>query len=186
MKRFRDTLRLVYIGAVLISGSVCALTAGLFARSYFIADGIELRQMAFEGVGIKSIRGVLYLERTWFEREPELKSAYKFRYAQTSLKRELEPHRTRLGFVHRQRAWMFLSLGGGPPQHFITHYFSVPYWLPILLTGLPPGIAGWRSYRRMQIKPGCCRNCGYDLRASPQRCPECGTNVVDWRDVMSV
>jgi hypothetical protein len=35
--------------------------------------------------------------------------------------------------------------------------------------------------RRRLIHEGRCIHCGYDLRQSPGRCPECGASVQEWR-----
>jgi hypothetical protein len=54
------------------------------------------------------------------------------------------------------------------------HTLRLPYWLPLLILGVIPTI--WISKRWPTRKPpGICTLCGYDLRATPNRCPECGT-----------
>lgn len=53
----------------------------------------------------------------------------------------------------------------------------VPYWFVALATGLIPGYWVARRFTRSRGKEGLCPACGYDLRASKDRCPECGTPI---------
>jgi hypothetical protein len=46
---------------------------------------------------------------------------------------------------------------------------------PILWFGVSLWFLIRRHWRDRQKREGFCAHCGYDLRASPDRCPECGT-----------
>jgi hypothetical protein len=56
---------------------------------------------------------------------------------------------------------------------------AIPFsWISAPFAILPAVWIGlWlrRNLRMRRITYGMCRECGYDLRATPQRCPECGT-----------
>ena len=41
-----------------------------------------------------------------------------------------------------------------------------------LVVGAAAAVRGGR--RQQRIMRGCCPECGYDLRSTPHRCPECG------------
>ncbi|HZN66701.1 MAG TPA: hypothetical protein VFB66_15530 [Tepidisphaeraceae bacterium] len=60
---------------------------------------------------------------------------------------------------------------------------QVPHWSLLLVAGIAPTCSVVRKIRRRrQLNAGLCPRCGYDLRATPQRCPECGTVAAEAGD----
>ena len=55
-------------------------------------------------------------------------------------------------------------------------FVVIPYWFLVAccITIAAFSARSWRRRRRTLFE-GRCRQCGYDLRATPNRCPECGT-----------
>jgi hypothetical protein len=79
------------------------------------------------------------------------------------------------GFAARHDVW-------SPTPAFRSENFLVTFrpWLPMALCAVLPvfWLNGFRK-ARFARRQGVCRKCGYDLRATPDRCPECGTVVPD-------
>jgi hypothetical protein len=66
-----------------------------------------------------------------------------------------------------------LRLGGG-----WVWIVGVPWWGFTIVTGIGPlWIFGKRIRSSLRASDGHCAVCGYDLRATPDRCPECGTSA---------
>jgi hypothetical protein len=77
---------------------------------------------------------------------------------------------SRVAAVGAGRALWFFDASSGDKTHI-----GIPCWsVAAPLTILPASWAvAWRRARRGRAA-GMCPLCGYDLRATPARCPECG------------
>ncbi len=81
--------------------------------------------------------------------------------------------RSFLGFVlpHQDPNSVMVVAGGQ-----VYRLIAAPWWF---LSLIPAGLIVWRfrvnRRRRLAMTKNLCVQCGYDLRGTPERCPECGT-----------
>ena len=91
-----------------------------------------------------------------------------------------------LNRYHVQRRWFSFKALGVRVESFNGYtegvpfwglVMSLPLWLPVAVAAVVPGYCVFRRlvWRPQITNPTICQSCGYDLRATPQRCPECGT-----------
>jgi hypothetical protein len=82
-----------------------------------------------------------------------------------------------------RRYWRFLGFAyarsdtpvvwAGVGGRLAESFFRIPYWFCCAFTAALPAHHVRRRLMRAR-QPHACPGCGYDLRATPIRCPECG------------
>ena len=84
----------------------------------------------------------------------------------------------RWGFYYGWGYWEDPNPPAGPPKYGSMRFVVVPAWAVALLLAVLPAVAARRELRlslgRRRRAERQCERCGYDLRATPDRCPECG------------
>jgi hypothetical protein len=174
---FRWTLRILSA----LSLSFCILFICLGIRSYFRTDdiyapsvrGIDSSPMVtYSYVGLFSNRGTIWLQfyRTRYSNDifisPSAFGPTIWRVTQAQKGKSS-------GWTNDEFAFR-LNQEPGDFSLFVVF----PYWLAALVTAILPAAFIYRVIRsRRAIRAGHCRTCGYDIRATPTRCPECGNPV---------
>jgi hypothetical protein len=189
MKRFRRWLfKTISVGSLLVGLGMLVL----MIRSFFVCDEVSLNfhelysistPTASIDVGLAEVvvrrlaqsrTGAIYSE---VEQNPLGNSGPIFLYHRHTAER--------MGFwfhfIHIDDAMKFVPLrpwkpGTSSTSENLTHriwVFIIPDWVILICAGA----LCWYSARRYknERRPGYCDVCGYDLRATPSRCPECGT-----------
>jgi hypothetical protein len=143
---------------------LCVATLVLWVRSYSHADRVHVA-LASEHAAI-SARGRVWLLRFGPARadappfDPVARIDESFAGWEPLL-----ADRARLGFVSST----------GEDICGFCRIVGVPHAAVVVALAVTPGIIGFRTFRRRRrALRGCCTNCGYDVRATPERCPECG------------
>jgi len=158
MKRFR---RWLFNGLSVLSLALCLLTLTLWVRSHFGGR-------AKEDWNLDGHWGQLEVQ----EAEERGKILVTWNGVQPSPNYELDVMDLR-NFREYEFAGMsvFTARFSGAPFVSIT----LPLWMASSVFGLLfATYVACRFWKRAAIE-GHCRVCGYDLRATPDRCPECGT-----------
>jgi hypothetical protein len=155
-----------------VSLLLCVAVCVLWVRSYFTSDLMHL-DGGSRWIYISTCQGSLMCG-TWLKSDhnPTIQPRY----------RTVPPNDLAwIGPQHRRRAarkfggigfWYFDQVSGTTPS---LREVIVPLWFIAICGAIIPLVHAHhalRSHQRQRV--GLCLTCGYDLRASPERCPECG------------
>jgi hypothetical protein len=184
MKRLR---RWLFNGLALLSLLLCVVTIGLWMRSYWRQDAMPFLAKPSSTCFLADWRGHVELTRQYVV-APAMPSGWGaststygyvgvFRQGGGSGGVSWDPHLIAPGEFYFGHT---VDLGyGSISTTQIFHRFdvwAVPFWLIVLVFATPPIFVALRKLKasRRSIR-GLCSLCGYDLRATPERCPECET-----------
>ncbi len=144
----------IFALSLLLSVAVCVL----WVRSYYVIEGVICAWADDRSVGWATGPGGLYAG--YYFGPAELNTP-KFEYVSIPVSYPLAPPATPV----------FEVAGFGAYADSERRTARVPMVVPLLGCMI---CALW-SFRRLRPRPPfACATCGYDLRASPGRCPECG------------
>jgi len=183
--------RRLFTFAAALSLLLCVAAIALWVRSYTGSDSVSRRWMTaadshhieHRGQQIQwtlgQVRFLIQNDTAFFPGQMTPDSANPhwsyFRYGAGHDGWEAPPAESiwnRLGFAAWETGWS----SSFADSH--ARVWAAPAWLLTVILALLPAAWGWGAYRQRRRKQtGRCIACGYDLRASPDRCPECG-NVV--------
>ena len=181
----RHLARRLFAPASALSLLLCMAACALWVRSYRVGDFLhsyrpgEGREFGL----ISSAGGTSFYRAVWRPRLPDAREPSRFGHhvnpSAGGLETRLKPGQAGptdvvgpvAGFAFAAR-W---------PNNWGNYYFEVmaPHWFWVAAFGAPPLLwfrrARARGLASARAAAGLCRRCGYDLRGSPARCPECGT-----------
>ncbi len=170
--------------AAALSLLFCIASVVMWVRSYWRHD-MRVEEHGWQTNSIASVRGTIRFFRLWTPRQyapAERPPRWHSRAASRSdaidawyQSRSSQWHAAGFEVIegdYREGAFF----AGEPPYPY--RVIVIPHWSLALLTALAPArqLNALRISRRRRRR-ALCPACGYDLRATPGRCPECGTAV---------
>jgi hypothetical protein len=145
---------LTFLSAVFLL--LCVAVCGLWVRSYWRRDMLFFYPGDRRVYGIGTSRGVIGAAAEVADTSPR-----KWQY-------DAEP-------ADDWQSRYDLTVGFGTYTHNLGNVVFVPHVLVIVASGaLAGGFWLYRCRRNRRASAGLCPGCCYDLRATPDRCPECG------------
>ena len=165
-----NTLTGVLTGLSLL---LCIGTAVLWVRSDRYSDimnvchdgnAIDIRS----GVGLVSLNVSSFDSSQWRTHEPPTQYLHSAFASRRHAKWVESGYKTGV-------AGFFLGRYREPVLKMTGWEVHCPHWFLLTLFASLPSIRFYRRLRHRRLALiGHCRKCGYDLRATPDRCPECG------------